>query len=185
MAFSPYYKTINLPKAIRKKPLAETNNLTLKMSYDDYDIQRFIPDPEDIFKESGGLSKDIKHLLTESNIPSLASYEEHLLDSMVTMIWASNWLEKAGSSFEITEKICKEILLGRQIQEPSEGDLMYQEIRDNLIAKNVDNDPDHNAVLRSWKQVVQHAYALQYVALHLSLTREPLSEEIIKRTHKS
>ncbi|KAF8860193.1 hypothetical protein BDZ45DRAFT_741554 [Acephala macrosclerotiorum] len=118
MASLPHYKTINLPLAIQAKQLAEANNMSLLMFSGDYDIKYLIPDPEEVFTESTEYFKEIRSLLTEVNVPS---YEEHLLDC---------------------SKISSDILVGGEV-EIHDVNPMYQEIKDNLTAKNTHDYPVH------------------------------------------
>jgi Fic family protein len=178
------YKTINLPTALKKTfrvNFPSRAKLTLKMD-PMYDYNRFTPDPEEVFQESIGYLEEIQAVvssLQEKDLP----YEDHLVESMVMMIFTSNSLENAGSSHPITFGICKPIFAGEEVPEQfEEWDPQYQAALDYLISQKI--SPHESALARSRRQVIQHALALKYLTYHMVIKREDLTEEAFKETHR-
>ncbi len=179
------YKTIDLPKSIgdttRLKMSTKGAKLTLKMD-PNYDYHRFMPDPDEVFEESARYFGDIHKMITQLKEENSA-YEDYLVESMVMMIFTSNGLENAGSSHPVTLRLCQEIFAGRQVpEEIGEHDEDYEAFIKHLVEKK--GPKDHKAVLRSRKQIIQHAYALKYITYRMVVKGEDLSEEILLETHK-
>ncbi|KAG4421629.1 hypothetical protein IFR04_005248 [Cadophora malorum] len=181
----PVYKTINLPQLLRntirfklKSPKAR---FTLKPDLL-YDYFRFTPDPDEVFAESASYYGDVWQLLQDLKEQD-DTYESYLVESMVMMIFQSNDLEKAGSSHEVTLKICKRIFAGEEIAEEVDvGDEEYKATQMYLHKKNRAADP--KAVQRSRRQIIQHAFALKYITHRMVVQGEELSEDILLSTHK-
>ena len=112
------HRTINLPKVLRNTfhaKLASKAKFTLKMDAT-YDYNRFTPDPEEVFEESIDYFEEVTRLIGELKEQDTA-YEDHLVESMIMMIFTSNSLENAGSSHALTVRICKEIFAGRMVSD--------------------------------------------------------------------
>ncbi|KAK0121710.1 hypothetical protein ONS95_009995 [Cadophora gregata] len=179
------YKTINLPKllrnTVRSKFTSPKAKFTLKPDLL-YDYFRFTPDPDEVFAESVSYFGDVWKLLQDLKEKD-DSYEQYLVESMVMMIFQSNDLEKAGSSHEVTMKLCKKIFAGEElaVEIPVE-DEDYEVTQKYLKQKKRAADPD--AVQRSRRQVIQHAFALKYITHRMVVHGEELSEDILLSTHK-
>jgi len=180
-----FYKTVNLPKILRDTIRAKLNSkakLTLKID-PNYDYYRFTPDPDDVFSESVKYLNEIQRLVVDLKDQDI-TYEDHLIESMSMMIFTSNSLENAGSSHLITLRLCKDIFAGREVPEnvkernPEEYQAMVEHLRSKMASENDD------AVIRSRRQIIQHAYALKYITYRTVVKGEALSEDILKETHK-
>ncbi|KAG0646034.1 Adenosine monophosphate-transferase [Hyphodiscus hymeniophilus] len=178
------YKTINLPKALRntiRAKLPSNAKLIWKMD-PNYDYNRFTPDPDEVFEECVGYFGKVQPLIINLKDED-QSYNDYLVESMVMMIFTSNYLENAGSSQPITLRICKEIFAGRELpEEIGERDTEYEPIQAYLMEKKAQSDK--SAVLRSRKQIIQHAYALKYITHRMVIEGEALSESLLKETHR-
>ncbi|KAF6524565.1 hypothetical protein HZS61_013064 [Fusarium oxysporum f. sp. conglutinans] len=96
------------------------------------------------------------------------------------MVHGSNMIEAVGSSLDITSELCRGIfegVIGADDTEISNRDPIYQPIRADLIEKKKPNA--HEDVLRSWREVVQHAKAAYYIMNEVAIKGSDLSEEVI------
>ncbi|EWY97053.1 hypothetical protein FOYG_05539 [Fusarium oxysporum NRRL 32931] len=101
------------------------------------------------------------------------------------MVHGSNMIEAVGSSLDITSELCRGIFeggIGADDTEISNRDPIYQTIRADLIEKKKPNA--HEDVLRSWREVVQHAKAAYYIMNEVAIKGRDLSEEVILETHR-
>jgi hypothetical protein len=180
-----FYKNISLLKILRdtiRSKLPSKAKFTLKMD-PSYDYHRFTPDPDDVFSESVEYLNDIQRLVVDLKDQDI-TYEEHLIESMSMMMFTSNNLENAGSSHPITLQICTHIFAGREVSEdvkdrnPEEYQAMVERLKRKKATEN------HKAVLRSRRQIIQHAYALKYITYRMVVKGEVLLEEILKETRK-
>ncbi|ENH63270.1 Adenosine monophosphate-protein transferase FICD like protein [Fusarium oxysporum f. sp. cubense race 1] len=97
------------------------------------------------------------------------------------MVHGSNMIEAVGSSLDITSELCRGIFeggIGADDTEISNRDPIYQPIRADLIEKKKPNA--HEDVLRSWREVVQHAKAAYYIMNEVAIKGSDLSEEAVR-----
>jgi fido (protein-threonine AMPylation protein) len=177
------YKAMNLPALLRKtirQKLPSKAKFTIKMDTT-YDYNRFTPDPDEVFEESVTYLDEVKAMLIDLK-DNDTSYEDHLVESMVQMIFTSNTLENAGAGHPVTLRLCKEILAGKDVGEIGVRDDEYDEIQKYLIEKY--GKSSEEAILRSRQQICQHAWALKYMVHRMVINGEQLSEEILKETHQ-
>jgi Fic family protein len=98
------------------------------------------------------------------------------------MIFGSNYIEKVGSTYDITLKICLDILAGNSVpEEIPDRDPEYLAAREHL--RNAGLSSDYKAVVRSRKEIIQHTQALKYIVTQLVIFNNPLTEDIIEKTH--
>ncbi|KUJ15847.1 uncharacterized protein LY89DRAFT_783105 [Mollisia scopiformis] len=155
--------------------------LGLKMDQPSYDYNRFTPDPDDVLQDSIKYLSDLQPLLANLND---TSYEAYLLESMAQMIYTSNLLENAGSSHPLTLGLGQFIFASSPIEDSSFPihSTDYSAFRSYLLSKS--RKADHEAILRSRKQIIQHALAMKYIVQHMIISNENLSEDLLKETHK-
>jgi Fic family protein len=112
-----------------------------------------------------------------------AAFVNHILHSLAWMVYGSNKIEKAGSSADITLKLCLAIFCGKEIpEEIEEQDPEYMSLKESLISQNL--PADTSAVLRSRREVVQHAKAVVFMIDQLCIRGQDLSEQIILDAHR-
>jgi Fic family protein len=92
-------------------------------------------------------------------------------------------IERAGSGFRITLKLCMAIFRGEEIPEDiEETEEEFLELKKRLLRNNM--PVNVSAVLRSRREIVQHAKAASHMISQLCVYNQDLSEEIILQTHK-
>ena len=102
---------------------------------------------------------------------------------MAAMIYGSNLIESAGSAQSITLKLCSHIFAGL-VAVPSEipdNDPEFLSARQHLAGHGL--DASQHAVLRSRREIIQHAKAWKHLLLHMVCLNHPLSEDLILKTH--
>ncbi|ELR06224.1 hypothetical protein VC83_02383 [Pseudogymnoascus destructans] len=67
-------------------------------------------DPDDLFEKTSSFFEEVREMMESENLSQArkTAYEEHSIDTMATMIFGSNMIEKAGS----TERLCKDVFTG-------------------------------------------------------------------------
>lgn len=141
-------------------------------------------DPETIFPEIVTLGDQLSAILQKNLSPGQQdAFEDHILDCLAGMVYGSNMIERAGNGADITLKLCMAIFRGEEIPEDiGETEEEYLELKKSLLRRNL--PATHCAVLRSRREIVQHAKAASYMIHQLCIRDKDLSEEIILQTHK-
>ncbi|KAF5629898.1 adenosine monophosphate transferase FICD like [Fusarium tjaetaba] len=106
-------------------------------------------------------------------------------EKLSEMVYGSNMIEAVGSSLDITSELCRDIFAGRigaDDVEISDNDPTYKAIQVELIEKC--KPSAHEDVLRTRREVVQHAKAAYYMMNEVAIKGKDLSEEIILETHR-
>ncbi|EME79899.1 uncharacterized protein MYCFIDRAFT_198278 [Pseudocercospora fijiensis CIRAD86] len=90
-----------------------------------------------------------------------------------------------GLSLDETFKMCMKIFNGEAF-EYSERSADYQEKLNQWVTsdQNTNKNPNYKEVVRTRREVVQHAAALQHLIQQFVKENEPLSEQLIRDTHK-
>lgn len=147
-----------------------------------YDYNLYEEDPDDLFEATEGLLTEIQGIVATLTEAQGKNFDEFLETAMCEVIFGSNCIENAGLSHDVTIRLCKEIFHGR---DPATVQLRTQEeeeaIRD-LAGRNLTSTK--TVIVRSRKEIIQHALAFKYIAARMILQDEPLSEQLIKDTHK-
>ena len=159
-------------------------NFTIRMdsTYDYYSLSKIDEDPDDLFKQTHGLFEEVKEMMENLTPAQEDAYEKHSVDTMIAMIFGSNFIEKAGSEHNVTLKICEKIFAGLPVpSEIPDRDPEYLATRNHLVQQGL--DASYSAVIRSRREIIQHAKALKYIVIHMVGFNEPLTENIILSTH--
>ncbi|KAH7167986.1 fido domain-containing protein [Fusarium sp. MPI-SDFR-AT-0072] len=116
---------------------------------------------------------------------STTEIDEIFNEKLSVMVYGSNMIEAVGSSVDITSEPCRDIFAGgidADDTEISDRDPTYEAIQTELI---VNNKPDaHEDVLRTRREILQHAKAAYYIMNEVAIKGRDLSEEIILETHR-
>jgi Fic family protein len=189
--------TINIAKSLREtmgkkfphwgsrhgKDMRATFTITMDAHYDYYSLAKIDEDPDDLFEKTHGFFEEIQAMVTTLTDQQAAAYDSYTTEALSAMIFASNYIEKVGATHDITLKICRDIFAGIQVPlEIPEHDKEYAKIREFLITQN--KKSDHEAIVRTRREIVQHAYALKFIIRHVVVYNESLSEDLILKTHK-
>ncbi|KAI0829499.1 Fic-domain-containing protein [Hypoxylon sp. FL0890] len=102
---------------------------------------------------------------------------------MIELIYTSNYIEYAGSDFDVTEKLCRQLFRGEEVTaqvEPESPD--YAQARAALIALGRPSSTED--VICSRQEIINHTNALSYAINHVTCNNEPITEEFLKELHK-
>ncbi|KAF5575330.1 adenosine monophosphate transferase FICD like [Fusarium pseudocircinatum] len=116
---------------------------------------------------------------------SAAEIDEILNEKLSEMVYGSNMIEAVGSNLDITSELCRDIFAGvidTDAVEISDHDKIYKAIQTERIEKC--KPSSHEDVLRTRREVVQHAKAAYYMMNEVDIKGNDLSEEIILETHR-
>ncbi|KAI4142037.1 MAG: hypothetical protein L6R39_005109 [Caloplaca ligustica] len=135
--------------------------------------------------------EEIRRLLSrhQSMVAAGADWKftDWLEQLMIEAVFGSNYVERAGTSFDLTMTMCKAIFRGEPIMdEVAESSPEYQTALADLKCRNLipaGQDPA-TLVLRSRKEVIQHARAFVFITRAMVQRDELLTEQLILQTHR-
>jgi len=109
---------------------------------------------------------------------------ERCEEQIAEAIFGSNAIENVGGSLRIAYRICRRSFAGGlpDIEKIDERDEEYAEELAMLTA--TERQTDHLSIIRSRREIVQHAITMKYIIDMLILKHLPLDEEMILETHK-
>jgi len=160
-----------------KLTIAQDEFYDYKIAHDDFD-------PDVAFPELLQQVDKLQDFLQASSSPQQkAAFDDHILESLTRMVFGSNLIEKTGTGFDITWDLCMKVFKGEQVpEEIDERDPEYHRIKAELFRAKL--PVNSAAILRSRREVVQHAKAAAYMINAICLQDRELSEEIILETHR-
>lgn len=138
--------------------------------------------------EQMDIPADVEKIIAEARKESqrAAAFDDvwaGLEKSLNSLVYDSNLIESAGTNFRITIKICEDIFRGRKVSDTiDERDPEYQEHLEALVQTH--RNGDFQNVVRSRREVINHAKALNFMIDMVVLENQPLSEELILTTHR-
>lgn len=129
---------------------------------------------------------EIREHLSSADDATVAQYTELIQEEMSALIFSSNANEKAGLDHEETRRICRRVFAGEDVSaadiEPRsaqyEANLLYLK-KINQVA-----NPSVEHIIRSRREIVQHAQALKHIVDAFLIRDAPLTEDLILQTHK-
>jgi fido (protein-threonine AMPylation protein) len=157
------------------------SQLTFKLSQSsnsEYDYDNDF-DPDELYAELCGLINDVADSFQSSDTDSLNQY---YITKLAHMVYGSNMIESAGGDLDVTLQLCQDVFEGKLVEDAqlSDRDAVYQALKLQLM----DHPHVHDAVLRSRREIFQHAQAAQYMITQVAILGKHLSEEIILETHR-
>ncbi|KAJ5156344.1 hypothetical protein N7492_009147 [Penicillium capsulatum] len=150
----------------------------------DYKIGRHEFDPETVFPEIIALGDQLSAVLSERlTSDQKTALDDSILACLVSLVYGSNMIERAGAGPDITLKLCMEIFQGHEVpEEIGETDEEFAALKKELIESN--RPADTTAVLRTRREIIQHAKAASYIINQLCLHDHDLDEDVILKTHR-
>ena len=120
----------------------------------------------------------------------VAAYDKVWSDSLSRLVFGSNYVEEAGLDEEISARICKEIFEGKSdhielSKEEYEDAVEYR--RAGMLKSRLDNGQvvSEKDVKCGLRDVAQHTLAAKQLFTHMVAQDEPLTEDLIKATHRT
>jgi hypothetical protein len=139
-------------------------------------------DPQLLFAKASAWLLNIKGYEIDSEKEEVVFRE--LRENMCQAVFGSNFIERVGLGLDVTTNLCQQIFNGEHIDDCiGEKSKEYQNLLHDFVLKNPSKDPGQH-VLRSRREVTQHAKAFQYIIDAMVVESEPLTGHLIKRVHK-
>lgn len=170
--------------AVRARSLRAEASFTIHMgdAYD-YNILGDELDPDGLHEEMVRYGSQVAEILRSRPPSSETLADEYLLDMLSKMVFGSNYIEHAGSGFDITLDLCRTIFKGDQVPDViDEKDPEYARLKAELLRQGC--APSVQVVLRTRREIVQHAQAASYIMTQVYLDEKDLTEELILETHR-
>ncbi|KAI6090301.1 Fic-domain-containing protein [Hypoxylon rubiginosum] len=105
----------------------------------------------------------------------------HLEESLVKLVYSSNFIEVTGSDFNVTQELCRQILRGQDISAEIGPGPEYEQAQAALITLKRPSSPED--VIRSRQEVINHVQALEFAIQHFVLDGEPITDSFLKDIH--
>ncbi|KAL9594657.1 MAG: hypothetical protein Q9219_006918 [cf. Caloplaca sp. 3 TL-2023] len=160
-------------------------NFTFKIS----DLYRQMGDSSEVkanFEATQASFERISKNFAQQTLDPNEKMFEWIESSMIEAIFGSNAIERAGHGFDFTLDICKRIFRGQEVPDtidPREPE--YERGLKDLTRQNMLKAGENQVkvVLRSRKEVIQHAKAMEHIVSAIVYKDEPLTEQLILETH--
>ncbi|KAK3320553.1 fido domain-containing protein [Cercophora scortea] len=151
----------------------------------DYSVLGDDLDPDDLYDEMTQYTAKIAKLPPLLPPTKWAVIKTHMLDILCKMVFGSNNIETAGGGINTTTDLCQPFFLGKSlpvIETIDEKAPDYKALKRHLINKNM--PADAISVLRSHREITQHAQAARHILVATFLDGKDLSEKLILETHR-
>ncbi|KAL2066036.1 hypothetical protein VTL71DRAFT_2107 [Oculimacula yallundae] len=159
-------------------------NFTIKMNngYRQYSTSDPANLANELFRDLSTDILEVRKRMGDSKMSELMSDE--ITSAMMSLVFSSNLIERAGLGLDATVKICEKIFRGEEVdaKDCDERSSEYAQSLQDLALRNNPATKEH--VVRSRREIIQHARALQHIIRKIALEHQPLSEQIIRDTHK-
>ncbi|MCJ1367425.1 hypothetical protein MMC16_006558 [Acarospora aff. strigata] len=139
--------------------------------------------PTELFEKASGWLINIKMMDIDEEKEELI--EREVTETMCRAIFGSNHIERVGLDLAVTINLCRRIFAGEDVgEEFAERTPEYEALLKGVIAQQRGKrEQVHKHVIRSRREVVQHARAFQYLVYVMVVENDPLSEDLIKKVH--
>lgn len=163
------------------------NQTSFTIAMDDAYDHKILGDvnPDDLYQEVFCHTKEILTILRENTLTpdQELAMDDYLVETLAKLVFGSNMIENAGAGWDITLKLCQAIFRGEAIpNDIGERDEEYVKIKENLLRRNLPSGTQY--VLKSRREIIQHAKAVSYMIIEIYLRDKDLTEEIILETHR-
>ncbi|OGM43520.1 hypothetical protein ABOM_008073 [Aspergillus bombycis] len=183
-AISNAFQSRGWPPSISKASHMDNTRLFYTIAMDST-ARAYIPldqdSPMDMFKKATDFYNVIQGKLKERGSDGVSILSEILTRHLGTVIFGSNYIERAGLNLEETIKICERIFRGEYVdpEHIPEREIDYEK---KLIGT-IHSKTRASHIIRSRREVVQHALALNFLSTEMVVKDKPLSEDLVLRTH--
>ncbi|KAJ5116924.1 hypothetical protein N7456_001272 [Penicillium angulare] len=109
-----------------------------------------------------------------------AACESNIVEGLARMVYGSNKIAGTGAGFAITRKLCLKIFRGEDTTRGITQDSEYYAL---LSEDCIDHSSSDRSVLRSCREIVQHAKAAVFMIHKLCISNKELSEDFILEAH--
>ncbi|MCJ1341449.1 hypothetical protein MMC09_006745 [Bachmanniomyces sp. S44760] len=138
-----------------------------------------LDDPAEVLQASRNLT------LKEMPASAHSAIWDGLENDFVQLVYGSNYIEQAGTTYDITVNLCRRVFRGEVIAATvGERDDEYTQGLRYLRTRKLGHVDDKVAVMQSRAEVVQHAQALEFLVARVVVENEVMSEKLIIETHR-
>jgi Fic family protein len=160
-------------------------NYTIRMSKNYRELSDHISDPQYLFDETRAIMNEIRQNKRPEHEEVLA---KDLKEGLMSIVFSSNNIERAGLNLQETIKICQRIFDGEDVkaEDISDRSEEYNAAIQSLVNSKIQKPGNANIqhVIRSRQEVIQHAKALDYITRAIAIDNQPLSKLLICNTHR-
>ncbi|KAF5019223.1 hypothetical protein F66182_8764 [Fusarium sp. NRRL 66182] len=139
-----------------------------------------------------GMTPDQVHLEFRNHISDVAdglqklhkekALDEYFIEQLTQMVYGSNMIEMTGGGIDVTVKLCRAIFEGKEVpEEITERDPEYEHLKLHLLSMKL--PCEHKEVLRSRREIFQHAQAARYMIEEVCINGKDLTKNIILEAH--
>ncbi|KAI9793671.1 MAG: hypothetical protein M1816_007566 [Peltula sp. TS41687] len=141
-------------------------------------------DPTTLFEKASGYLLNIRDMMKTTEAQKSDVLEKNLVQQMSHVVFGSNHIERVGLGLDETIKICEAVFRGEDVDpnDVDERSSAYRRCLDLLVKQKVKANKQH--VVRSRREVIQHALALRHITTAMAVDDKPLTEDLILETHK-
>jgi Fic family protein len=166
---------------------AATVDFTIRMSTG-YDVSASSNDPglpEILFQQATELLQDIRKAIRNSP-DTFKALKEATTEALMTSIFSSNYIERVGLGLDETLELCRPVLEGGEVSadETEERSEECKKQLNSFVGAEIPGMEVRKGVVRSQREVIQHAKAMDYLIRNFVLQNLPLTEEMLKETHR-
>ncbi|KAN0092202.1 Fido domain containing protein [Hyaloscypha variabilis] len=164
-------------KSIRGHKQSQLINFTITIS-DRYRFMAKYGGTEGLVKETTDFFQKVCMLQTKMSPQQNEVFYAHLEDAMIEAVFGSNYIEGVGLNADMTLNLCRNVFRGIAVnaEDVPERDPDYAEYLETTRKSK-------DAVIRERLEVIQHAKAVEFIINCVVHQSQPLSEDIIKKTH--
>ena len=139
--------------------------------------------PQEQFNEALKYLDEIQKMRQSNPEDTAEVMSESIQEDVKMVIFGSNMIERAGLDLSETLKLIEKIFKGQEV-ELGERDHGYKMQLEKYMKAKYNTQEAEKHILRSRWEVIQHAKALWFLTNAFVTEGKPLSEDLIKETHK-
>ena len=139
--------------------------------------------PQEQFDEALDYLNEIQKIRHDNPEDTAEIMSECIQEDMKLMIFGSNMIERAGLNLSETTKMVDRVFKRQEVEVGERNNNYSIQLEKCMEAKHSIQEAEEN-VLRSRWEVIQHAKALWFLTNAFVTEGKPLSEDLIKETHK-
>lgn len=139
--------------------------------------------PSELFEKASGWLIHIGEMELDDARQEII--EREVTETMCRAMFGSNHIERVGLGLEMTIDLCRRVFAGDDVgEEVGERTPECEALLRGVIAQQKHKkERVHKHVIRSRREVIQHARSFQYLIHAMVVENEPLTEDLIKKVH--
>ena len=135
------------------------------------------------FNEAHEYLNEVQSMRHDNPEDTSGTLSECVQDDMKMVIYGSNMIERAGLDLNETNQMVDRFFRGQEVEVGERDDNYEMQLQKYMQAKHSMQEAE-NLILRTRWEVIQHVKALCFLTNAFVTEKKPLSEDLIKETHK-